>query len=147
MNSLVENPTFFIFAVSAIILSVNLLALWAYSGIARGKRPINEEDAIAFKVPLQGAEPSEVARVLRAHRNAEASIYPFIVIALLFVFAGGAPGFAKIVFGIFVAARLLHSLVYLAGKQPWRTIFFIVGNIATVALLINLIMLLVHAPT
>ena len=57
--------------------------------------------------------------------------------------AGGTAGTATVIFGIFTGARLLHSFFYLAGKQPWRTIFFSVGGLATIALMLAIIWLMI----
>jgi prostaglandin-E synthase 1 len=144
---LINNPTFSVFAIATFALCVNLVFLWAYSGVVRGKTKttINHEDASAFGAPLVDQHPPAVARVLRAHANAEASIYPFLFLALIFVLAGGSAGFAKIVFGLFTIARLAHSAFYLAEKQPWRTVMFIAGGVATVALFGQDIWLIVRA--
>lgn len=137
MHSWLSNPTFVVYAITCVVLSLNLLAVWGYSGIARAKTKtaINKEDADQFGTALEHLDPPPVARVLRAHANAQATIYPFLVLGLVFVLAGGSAGFAKIDFGIFVCARILHSIVYLAGKQPWRTLSFVVSGIAMVALI------------
>jgi uncharacterized MAPEG superfamily protein len=76
-----------------------------------------------------------VARVLRAHRNAEAMSYPFLLLGLLYALAGGVITFAAPVFAVFVVARIAHAWVYLAAKQPWRTICFAISLLATLALL------------
>jgi prostaglandin-E synthase 1 len=143
MDTQLMNPAFGVYAVTALVLCANLLFLWGYSGAVRGKTKtsMNPEDAARFGAPLRDTDPPEVARVLRAHANAQASIYPFLFLGLVFVLAGGSPTAAKIIFGIFVAARLLHSAVYLAGKQPWRTVFFIVAGVATLALMIAILAL------
>ena len=143
-ESLMGNPAFVVYAVTAVVLVLDLLFLWVYSGVVRGgtKTAINEEDAAQFGSTLVAGDPPEVARVLRAHRNAEASIYPFLVLGLVFVLAGGSAGTAKIIFGIYVAARLLHTAVYLAGKQPWRAIAFVTGLLASVALIVAIVRLL-----
>lgn len=147
MNSLLSNPTFFVYAIACVVLCTNLIFLWAFSGATRGKTKtaINPEDAAQFGGTLVEADPAEVARVLRAHSNAQANIYPFLLLGLVFVFAGGSALVAKIIFGTFVAARLSHTYVYLAGKQPWRSIFFIVGGLATIALMLDIIWLMVCA--
>jgi uncharacterized MAPEG superfamily protein len=144
MDTWLNNPTFVAYAFTAVVLSLNLLFLWAYSGAVRGKTKtsINEEDASLRKTALEPVDPPAVARVLRAHANAQAAIYPFLFLGLVFVLAGGSAGFARIVFAVFVAARVIHSIVYLAGKQPWRTLFFIVGGLATLALLGDVVWLL-----
>jgi uncharacterized MAPEG superfamily protein len=138
-----SNPTFVVYAITTVVLVLDLLFLWVYSGIVRAgsKTAINEEDAKQFGSALIAADPPEVARVLRAHRNAEAAIYPFLALGLVFVLAGGSAGTAKIVFGIFAAARWAHTFIYLAGKQPWRAITFVTGLLATIALLIAVVRL------
>lgn len=146
MGSLLGNPAFFAFAVSCLVLGANLIFLWAFSGATRGKTKtaINAEDATRFGAKLVEVDPPEVARVLRAHANAQANIYPFLFLGLVFVLAGGSARVAEIIFGIFVAARLAHTYAYLAGKQPWRTIFFIIGGLATIALMLAILWLLIR---
>ena len=76
--------------------------------------------------------------------NAQASIYPFFFLGLVFVLAGGTAGTGMVIFGIFTGARLLHSIFYLAGKQPWRTVFFTVGGLATIALMLDIAWLMIQ---
>jgi prostaglandin-E synthase 1 len=139
MPNLVANPAFVAYAVSILVLALNLLLLWAYSGAVRGKTRTtpNREDAGAPEkgTKLVETEPPEVARVLRAHANAMANIVPFAVLGLVFVLAGGSGPAANVLFGVFTASRVLHSLVYLAGKQPWRSIAFGIGALDTLVLM------------
>lgn len=147
MGGLLNNPAFFAYALVCLALSANLIFLWAFSGATRGKTKtaINPEDAAQFGGTLVEADPPEVARVLRAHTNAQANIYPFLFLGLVFVLAGGSASIAETIFSIFVAARLAHTYVYLAGKQPWRSIFFIIGGLATIALMLAILWLLIRA--
>ena len=39
---------------------------------------INPEDGVRYGAPVSELDPPAVARLLRAHRNAEATIYPFL---------------------------------------------------------------------
>lgn len=148
MDNWLNNPAFIVYAITSLVLCANLLFLWCYSGTvrARTKTAINPEDSVRFGVPLVPSDPPEVARVLRAYDNAQASICPFLFLGLVFVLAGGPSASAYIIFGIFTGARLLHSIVYLAGKQPWRTLVFVVGLLATAALMVNIIWLMVQGP-
>jgi prostaglandin-E synthase 1 len=141
-----NNPTFVVYAVACVVLSLNLLVVWVYSGLtrAKGEVAINKEDAERFGAALEPVDPPAVARVLRAHANAQATIYPFLLLGLVYVLAGGSVGFATIVFGIFVAARITHSIVYLAGNQPWRTLSFVVAGLATLALMGDVVWLVIH---
>ena len=97
MHSLLSEPAFVAYAVMGLILSLNMIGVWAYSGVVRGKTKtsINKEDAERFKAPLVDHDPPEVARVLRAHANAQANIYPFLFLGLLFVLA------TAVYFGVF----------------------------------------------
>ena len=132
----VAHPVFVAYAITCIVLCLNLLMLWVSSGAIRAKGgvAINPEDGARYGVPVSELDPPTVARLLRAHRNAEATIYPFLLLGLLFVFTGGKAAIAIPIFAIFVVARIVHSIVYLKAMQPWRTIAFAVSLLAVVAL-------------
>ena len=139
MTPLAAQPAFVAYAVALLVLSLNMLLLWAYSGSVRGKTKTtpNREDAstLATGAELVENEPPEVARVLRAHRNAMANIVPFALLGLVFVLAGGSGAVAWAIFGVFTFARVVHSLAYLGGKQPWRSLMFGLGGVATLVLM------------
>lgn len=149
MGTWLNNPSFVVYAITCVILSGNLLFVWAYSGATRAKTKvaINTEDAERVGAKLETMDPPEVARVLRVHANAQATVYPFLFLGLVFVLAGGSGGFAKVDFGIFVAARITHSIVYLAGKQPWRTLSFITSVLATIALMGDIVWMVIQGPS
>ena len=130
------HPVFVAYAITCVVLCVNLLMLWISSGAIRAKGgvAINPEDGARYGVPVSEFDPPTVARLLRAHRNAEATIYPFLLLGLFFVFTGGRAAIAIPIFAIFVVARIVHSIVYLKAMQPWRTIAFAVSLLAVVAL-------------
>lgn len=136
MPNLASNPAFLAYAVSLLILSLNLLVLWGYSGSVRSKTKTtpNEEDA-GRGAKVLPENPPEVARVLRAHANAMANIVPFAILGLVFVLAGGSGTAAAAIFGVFTAARLAHSFAYLGGRQPWRSLSFGLGAATTLVLM------------
>jgi uncharacterized MAPEG superfamily protein len=113
------------------------LSLWVYSGAMRAKGgvAINPEDGLRYGAPVSELDPPLVARALRAHRNAEATVYPFLLLGLIYVLAGGSGGIAIPIFAAFTAARIAHSIVYLKAIQPWRTIAFAASLLATIALM------------
>jgi microsomal prostaglandin-E synthase 1 len=142
MQTMSHNPAFVAYAISVLALSVNLLALWGYSGFARvqSKMVINPEDANPSRsTSLAPSDPPEVARVLRAHANAMATIFPFAMLGWLFVALDGDATIARIIFAVFVAARFAHSVVYIKGLQPWRTMAFVVSILAIIALCGNVV--------
>ncbi len=137
MSGLTANPAFDAYALATIVLSLNLLGLWVFSGArrARGGVAINAEDAARYSVPVSDMDTPEVARYLRAHRNAEATIYPFLLVGLVYVLAGGGVPVAIATFSIFVASRITHSIVYVRALQPWRTVAFALSLLATLMLI------------
>jgi prostaglandin-E synthase 1 len=139
-----NDPALVAYAITCLVLSVNLLGLWVYSGAVRAKTKIaiNTEDGARYKAPLSELDPPEVARVLRAHANAQATIYPFLLLGLVFVLAHGAAWIAATIFATFTAARIAHSIFYLAARQPGRTLAFVVGLLATITLMVAVIWLL-----
>ena len=125
------------YALTSIILSLNLLLLWMLSGARRVRSgvAINPEDGARYSVPVSEIDPPDVARFLRAHRNAEATIYPFLVLGAVFVLAGGPASIAIPIFTVFVIARIAHSIVYLKALQPWRTVTFATSLLIIVTLM------------
>ena len=146
---LTTNPSFLIYSASMVVLCLNVLALWGYSGAVRNrsKTTHNPEDlsGAAKGGSLVQVDPPTVARVLRAHRNAADNILPFAVLGLLFVLWGASPMLTAIFCGVFVTARIAHSLTYLNEKQPWRTVSFGVGALATLVMVGFLVRALVAA--
>ena len=132
------SPAFLAYAITCVVLSLNLLLLWVSSGAIRAKSKvaINAEDGARYGAPISDIDPPAVARVLRAHRNAEATIYPFLLLGLVYVLAGGSAWIATPIFATFTVARIAHSVVYLRAKQPWRTVTFAVSLLTILALML-----------
>jgi prostaglandin-E synthase 1 len=135
------NPVFVSYVYTCLVLSLNLLALWVSSGAVRARSgvAINPEDGVRYRAPVREADPPAVARILRVHRNAEAAIYPFLALGLVYVLLGARATIAVPIFAIFTAARIVHSIVYLRALQPWRTISFAVSLLTLVALMVAIL--------
>jgi glutathione S-transferase len=138
MSQTPHSEVFAIYAMSVALMVINLFFLAFVTAIGRGKNKafLNPEDAGYQESTSQN---EWVARVMRAHRNAVENILPFVAIGLLYVMTVGSPLGAKLYFGVFVTARWLHSFVYLAGKQPWRTMFFAAGALATLGMTVQVL--------
>ena len=135
------NPVFLGYVYTCLVLSLNLLALWVSSGAVRARSgvAINPEDGARYSAPVRELDPPAVARILRVHRNAEAAIYPFFILGLVYVLVGGRASIAVPVFAIFTGARIVHSIVYLRARQPWRTVSFAVSLLALIALMVAIL--------
>lgn len=139
MTSITANPVFAAYAVSAAILGLNLLVLANNTAVtrAKAKEVVNPEDrklnAGADVVYEQGNERTE--RYRRAHRNALENIPLFLITAFVLTLTGISVTTAAILFGIFVAARVFHSIAYVKQLQPWRTTSFAIGAVDQLAIL------------
>lgn len=137
-----KDPVFVAYALAVVVNSLNILVLWNFSGGTRGKTKTtpNPEDALTVVKGAQvvAHDPDTVARVLRAHRNTLDNSLTFLMLGLVFVLLRPAALEAQIIFGTFTGARLLYSVCYLNGIQPWRTISYAVGVLATGALLVEI---------
>jgi prostaglandin-E synthase 1 len=141
------TPALLAYAFTSLVLSLNLLALWISSGAIRAKIgvAINPEDGARYRAPVSELDPPAVARLLRAHRNAEATIYPFLLLGLVYVLAGGDARIAVPIFSIFILARITHSIVYLRAVQPWRTVSFAASLLAIAAMMAAVLHVLLRA--
>ena len=143
MSELTHNPAFVAYAVCAALLCLNLFGLWLYSGLTRnGTRTLmNAEDSALLKGrSVVERDPPDVARVLRAHANAMANVLPFLILGFLYVLLGAGRSGALAYFGIFTVARYVHSVAYVAALQPWRTVSYIVGLLASIGLIVQVTM-------
>ncbi len=148
MSALLADPQFKVFAICSVILSLQMLLLGAYTAAtrARVKRFLNPEDVkVSFKDATQndGEEHPDVARVIRAHRNLNESLPLFFALGLIGLLAGVSPLGAKICFGVFTGARVLHSLVYIKGVQPWRTMSYAIGTLALIGMAVMIVIAVV----
>lgn len=144
---IVHSSVFVAWAAACVVLCCNLLVLWGLSGAMRNKvrSTPNAEDVPLFGGTLAEAEPPEIARMLRAHANAQASILPFLLLGLVYVLADGPAAAGTAYFTTFCVARLLHSWAYVTARQPWRTVSFVLGTLMTFVLMIHAVWLLVAA--
>lgn len=134
-----SNPAFSVYALTEVIVCLHMVLLDAYSGVARArsKTTLNPEDSKTFEVVP--TEPESVARVLRAHRNLVANGVPFLLLGLVMVLQGTTKTTAIAYFATFVVARLGHTFAYLGRKQPFRSIFFAVGQLAITGMVVQIV--------
>ena len=127
-----QSPALQLYALTSAILGVHLVLLALWTGTARSlkKQFVNPEDSAMLDGAVVEVEHADVLRAKRAHQNALENAVPFFVIAFLYALTSPAPGAARIYFFTFVGARVLHSVFYLWGRQPFRTLSFGVGVLA-----------------
>ncbi len=130
------------YALITVILFFKMASISLVQGIARlsTRTFVTPEDArfFAHSEPAQEEAPI-VKRAANCWRNDLENIPIFLFLGLIYVTLGLWPGGAFIYFTIFVLARILHTITFLLGLQPWRTIFFTFGMAVCIILSINIL--------
>lgn len=139
MSALSQDPVFQAYVVTALVLSLNMLGLAGATAVTRGQaiEVINPEDQKLnpkAAVVFEGGN-DRTARYRRAHRNALENSPIFMVNGLAFVLVQPAASLAIGLFATFATARILHSVCYVKGIQPFRTMFFAIGMLAQLTLI------------
>ena len=128
------------YAITAIVLAFKMFAIAIVQGRARVSAGIfvNPEDARTFHAKEAPEEAPMVQRAARAWRNDLENIPIFLILAWIYVTAGLSSTAFVVYCLVFMAARIAHTICYIGAIQPWRTIAFTIGAIATVAMMVQL---------
>ena len=128
MNTLTTLPAFQAYAAATLVLGFNLLGIANATAVTRtqAKECINPEDTKLGKdnkvVFDEGNDRTQ--RYRRAHRNALENSPLFIITAFVLTLMGTSATLGWALFGSFAAFRVLHTVCYVKGIQPFRTMFF-----------------------
>ena len=135
---LIALPGLRLYALCAVLLIIKMFAVGFYTAATRARLKVamNPEDAAKFGSQLTDAEPPEVARVLRAHRNDLENIPGFLIVGLVAVLLGAPAVPLKVALIVYTAARVGHSIAYIRSMQPWRTVCFGLGTLALVTTMV-----------
>ncbi len=136
MTELFESAAFHAYVCSAAFTVIKLVTL-AFATIAvrtKSKTTTLPEDAAKFGSTLAERDVPMVERIKRAHTNALENELPFLAIGLVYVLVGASDMGAIVYFGVFIGARLLHTVFYLAKLQPFRSLMFVVGALCLVGM-------------
>ena len=117
------------YALCVVVLFFKMFAISLYQGFHRiGRQQFcNPEDAAFVGRAAAPEELPQVQRAARAWRNDLENIPPFLALAAVYVALQLSPSLAPWLFGGFTLARIAHTVCYLAGLQPWRTMAYAVG--------------------
>ncbi|MFK0088616.1 MAPEG family protein [Pseudomonas sp. NPDC090755] len=118
-----------VYALCVVVLFLKMFALSCYQGYFRLRFVAftNQEDAAVFNRPARDAERPEVIRASRAWANDLENIPVFFVLCALAIALETPATLSAWLSILFTLARVLHTLAYLAGVQPWRTVFYGIG--------------------
>jgi uncharacterized MAPEG superfamily protein len=128
------------YAITAIVLTLKMAAISLAQGRGRVGSSIfvNPEDAQFFHGQEASAEAPAVQRASRAWRNDLENIPIFLILAWIYVAAGLSVKAFVIYCVIFMLGRVVHTVCYLNSIQPMRTIAFVIGLLAMVAMMIHI---------
>lgn len=118
-----------VFAASVLLLFLKMLAISCYQGYYRLRHLtfVNAEDAAVLGRSASARERPEVRRAAQAWANDLENIPLFFVLGGLAITLHTPELPTMWLCALFTAARLAHTLAYLAAWQPWRTLAFAVG--------------------
>lgn len=135
MEALISSVPFqlYVFAAAFTVIKLVLIAFATIAARTTTKTTTLPEDE-KFGNKVLEAELDNVSRIQRVHRNALENEMLFLAIGLIYALSGASVRGAAIYFGVFVGARLLHSVFFLLKLQPWRSIMFVVGALALIGM-------------
>ena len=146
--TLVDNlPAFQPLVVFAVLLVFKMGAMAFVTALARfkSKAVINPEDTrVNPGSRVQDQEGAETLRAKRAHLNDVENIPVFLILAMLFTFAGASATAGWAYFGFYFAVRTLHTICYLKRMQPWRTAMFGLGQLAQLGIAVQLLLIVLR---
>jgi len=120
------------YSICAVALFLKMFVLSGYQGFHRISKLTfkNPEDAALVGRPPATEELPQVQRAARAWLNDLENIPIFLSLGIAYVLVGASPAAAPWLFLTFTGTRILHTLTYLLGLQPWRTITYATGIVS-----------------
>lgn len=114
-----DNPAVQSYLLYSAILALKILAMSALTAITRISRGVfaNPEDAKALKGKVK-FDDQAVERVRRGHLNDLENIPAFWILGALYLTTGPVAAWATLLFRVYAAGRILHSIVYCVVPLP-----------------------------
>ena len=139
MPRLLDDPVVRLYIVVYLLLVLKMAAVGTYTSVLRLGRKVyaTPEDYALQGLPRRTTDDEDIERVRRAHRNDLENVLPFFVVSFLYVLTRPSYGAAVIYLWGFLAARVLHSIFYIRGAQPHRTVAFVVGAVLMFVMLLS----------
>jgi prostaglandin-E synthase 1 len=146
VSAILLAPAVRLFTLVSLLLVLKMILVGSYTSVLRLRRNVfaTGED-YAWRGARPPAVPDEdIERVRRAHRNDLENILPFFTVGLLYALTNPSLRAAQTYFWGFLVARVLHSVFYIRGMQPHRSIAFGVGLLCILAMLASTLVTVVR---
>jgi len=136
---LANNAALQLFGIVYLLLVLKMVAVGTYTSVQRIRGGVY---ATPEDYALQGLQPKagvneDVERVRRAHQNDLENILPFFGVGLFYALTNPSPTAARIYFIGYATARILHSICYIRGLQPHRTVAFGIAMVLMLGMLLS----------
>src|SRR5690606_19386696 len=89
-------------------------------------------NVLKSRLEVSQVEHPTAERAAFCWRNDLENIPLFLILALGFVLVGGSTEWGLVYFAVYAIARISHTVFYMCMLQPWRTIAYEIGAVATV---------------
>lgn len=118
-----------VYALCVVVLFLKMFAVSCYQGYFRLRflAFANREDAAVFRRAPLAVEREEVIRGGKVWANDLENIPAFFVLGALAMALDAPTIFCAWLNVLFTVSRVLHTIAYLMGLQPWRTVFYGLG--------------------
>jgi uncharacterized MAPEG superfamily protein len=117
----------FAFTLVALFAKTTLTSLLQIVSRFGSRRFLLREDARLIGIEAVSSESFFVQRCAKVWRNDVENLPLFLMLALTYVLLGASHADAVWLFSSYVVIRYLHTIVYLRGLQPLRTILYLSG--------------------
>ena len=138
---LMAQPAVRVFAFWYLLLVVKMLMLIFRTSATRMRLSSfasPEDAAISGAAPAAAAVPDErIERLRRALQNDLENILPFFGVGLIYALSGPSLGMARFLIGGFALARIAHTIFYVRGMQPHRSVAFMLGMFFLVCMVLR----------
>jgi uncharacterized MAPEG superfamily protein len=143
MTEVMALPAFAPLVIFTVLLALKMGAVAFVTSNERRKAKVvvNPEDVgVNPGSHTENEDAPATLRAKRAHLNDVENIPVFLVLALLFTLTGCSATAGWVYFGVYFAARTLHTIFYLRAMQPWRTAMFALGQLTQLGIIVQLVL-------
>ncbi|MFT4571302.1 MAG: glutathione S-transferase [Hyphomicrobiaceae bacterium] len=138
------DPVLKAYAISVVVLYFKTFATSLVQAASRfsSKTFVNPEDARAFGGVAPAAQDADGAlRGAAVWRNDVENLPLFMFLGLVYYLVEASPSAAPTYFYTYVAARIVHSIVFFLGLQPWRFLAFLLGQLCMIGMAVQILMI------
>jgi len=123
------NDLLHLYSLCVLALFLKMLVISCYQGYfrLRYRAFANLEDATFFGRAVHAQDMPQVQRAAKAWMNDLENIPLFFMLGALAVALQTPIETTSVAFATFTGARVAHTLMYLGGWQPWRTLSYFVA--------------------